>query len=76
MELHGTPNVGDSLDDLLAGAAVGCESHLVLTGRGAVYRGRELPPEFPAGTRVHHDLAAFAAYLVDRGTATKSAAAA
>ena len=76
MELHGTPNVGDSLDDLLAGAAVGCESHLVLTGRGAVYRGRELPPEFPAGTRVHDDLAAFAAYLVDRGAVTKNAAAA
>ncbi len=76
VELQGTPNVGDSLDDLLAGAAVGCEPHLVLTGRGEAYRGLALPPEFPAGTRVHEDLAAFAAYLVDRGAVTKAVVAA
>ena len=72
VELHGTPNVGDSLEDLLAGAAAGCESHLVLTGRGAIYRGRELPAEFPAGTRVHEDLAAFAVFLIDRGASARN----
>lgn len=72
VELRGTPNVGDSLEDLLAGAAAGCESHLVLTGRGAIYRGRELPPEFPVGTRVHEDLVAFAVFLVDRGAPARN----
>lgn len=75
IELHGTPTVGDSVEDLLAGAAVGCEPHLVLTGRGAAYRGTGLPPEFPAGTHVHEDLAAFAAFLIDRSSAARSVAA-
>ncbi|MEO8858937.1 MAG: D-glycero-beta-D-manno-heptose 1,7-bisphosphate 7-phosphatase [Burkholderiaceae bacterium] len=63
VDLKGMPSVGDSVDDLVAGAAVGCEPHLVLTGRGAQYRGRELPDVFPPGTRVHEDLAAFAKFL-------------
>jgi D-glycero-D-manno-heptose 1,7-bisphosphate phosphatase len=63
IELAGTQVVGDSLEDLLAGVAAGCTPHLVLTGLGAAWRGRELPPEFPAGTRVHADLAAFADQL-------------
>jgi D-glycero-D-manno-heptose 1,7-bisphosphate phosphatase len=75
VDMQGVPNVGDSLDDLLAGAAVGCESHLVLTGRGAAYRGVALPDTFPSGTRVHEDLVTFAAYLIGRGSATKAAAA-
>jgi len=74
VDMHGVPNVGDSLDDLLAGAAVGCESHLVLTGGGGAYRGALLPDAFPRGTRVHEDLSAFAAYLIGRGAATKAAA--
>jgi len=72
VDLHGTPNVGDTVEDLLAGAAVGCESHLVLTGRGAIHRGQALPPEFPSGTHVHADLAAFAAFLIDRSTVSKT----
>ena len=47
VELKGTPAVGDSVDDLLAGVAAGCEPHLVLTGQGAAYRGRALPDVFP-----------------------------
>ena len=50
--------VGDSLRDLQAGAKVGCVPHLVLTGKGAKYNTQ--PAEFPAGTQVHADLAAFA----------------
>ena len=40
--LKGVPTVGDSLRDVLAGAAAGCEPHLVLTGKSEKYRG--LPP--------------------------------
>ena len=64
VELKGTPTVGDSVRDLLAGAAVGCVPHLVLTGKAAGYRGQTLPETFPAGTMVHDDLRAFAQYLV------------
>lgn len=63
VDLKGMPTVGDSEEDLVAGAAIGCQPHLVLTGRGAQYRGRPLPPSFPAGTQVHSDLAAFAEFL-------------
>ena len=76
VELQGVANVGDSAEDLIAGAAVGCEPHLVLTGQSAAYRGRDLPPEFPPGTHVHEDLAAFAAFLIDRRNRAKASAAA
>ncbi|AEG91634.1 D-glycero-beta-D-manno-heptose 1,7-bisphosphate 7-phosphatase [Ramlibacter tataouinensis] len=66
VELKGTPAVGDSLRDVQAGAAVGCEPHLVLSGKGAEFRGRPLPDTFPPGTRVHEDLAAFAEHLISR----------
>ncbi len=68
VELGGTPAVGDSLEDLLAGVAAGCEPHLVLTGQGAAFKGRALPPAFPAGTVVHQDLAAFAEFLIHRSS--------
>ncbi len=67
VELHGVPAVGDSVEDLVAAAAAGCEPHLVLTGQGALYRGMALPSPFPPHTRVHEDLAAFAEYLSERG---------
>ena len=66
VELGGTPAVGDSLEDMLAGVAAGCEPHLVLTGLGAAFKGRALPDTVPAGTVVHDDLAAFAEYLIRR----------
>lgn len=68
VELSGTPAVGDSLEDVLAGAAAGCESHLVLTGQGAAFKGRNLPDTFPPGTVVHQDLAAFAEFLISRSS--------
>lgn len=64
--LKGVPTVGDSARDIIAGAAVGCEPHLVLTGKGAGLRGQPLPDNFPAGTRVHEDLLAFAGHLIHR----------
>jgi len=74
VDLKGVPVVGDGLRDLQAGALVGCEPHLVLTGKGEALRGRLLPPEYPPGTRVHEDLAAFADWLIARPVAAKAAA--
>ncbi len=73
VELKGVPTVGDSLRDLQAGAAVGCEPHLVYTGKGVQYAGKALPPEFPPGTQVHQDLAAFADFLLTSEARIKSA---
>jgi D-glycero-D-manno-heptose 1,7-bisphosphate phosphatase len=66
VDLRGVPTVGDTVRDLVAGVAVGCVPHLVLTGKAAIYKGRALPDSFPAGTLVHDDLAAFAEYLVSK----------
>jgi D-glycero-D-manno-heptose 1,7-bisphosphate phosphatase len=66
IDLKGVPAVGDTARDLIAGASVGCEPHLVLTGKGEALRGQPLPDNFPAGTRVHENLLAFADYLVTR----------
>ncbi len=75
IDLHGVPTVGDSLRDLQAGVAVGCEPHLVLTGKAARFRGlAALPAEFPVGTWVHQDLLAFATFLINRGVVAKAPA--
>lgn len=66
MDLNGVPTVGDSARDLQAGVLVGCEPHLVLTGKAAGLAGRPLPDSYPDGTQVHQDLAAFARYLLER----------
>ena len=70
INLKGVPVVGDALRDLQAGVALGCEPHLVLTGKGMVYRDRELPDTFPPTTQVHADLAAFAEFLLAREAQT------
>lgn len=62
--LRGVPAVGDSLRDLQAGAAAGCEPHLVLTGKSEHYRGLPPPEGLPPGTLVHQDLSAFADFLL------------
>lgn len=69
LDMSGVPAVGDSLRDVQAAAAAGCEPHLVLTGKGAAQRGRALPADFPAHTRVHADLGAFADFLLEREAA-------
>ena len=66
INLKSVPVVGDALRDLQAGVALGCEPHLVLTGKSAIYRGCDLPETFPPNTRVHADLAAFAEFLLSR----------
>nr|WP_299379883.1 D-glycero-beta-D-manno-heptose 1,7-bisphosphate 7-phosphatase [uncultured Halomonas sp.] len=52
--------VGDSLRDLQAGAAMGCQLALVRTGKGGITEAGELP----AGTQVHDDLEKFADFLL------------
>ena len=52
-----TPMVGDSLRDLQAGAALGFELHLVLTGKG---RKTLAAGNLPPNTKVHEDLRTFA----------------
>ena len=64
MDLKGVPAVGDSLRDLQAASAAGCAPHLVLTGKAHALRGQPLPPHFPAQTRAHLDLSAFADWLL------------
>jgi D-glycero-D-manno-heptose 1,7-bisphosphate phosphatase len=68
VELGDVPMAGDAVRDLIAGAAAGCEPHLVLTGKGAAYRHRPLSDAFPVATRVHADLAAFVDFLIARET--------
>ncbi len=66
VELNDVPLVGDSLRDLQAGIAVGCQPHLVRTGKGARLDDEQLElilDQVP-GTQVHADLAAFAEHLI------------
>jgi D-glycero-D-manno-heptose 1,7-bisphosphate phosphatase len=64
VDLSGMPTVGDSVRDLVAGAAVGCVPHLVLTGKSEGLSDSPLPEGFPTHTQVHLDLMAFAERLV------------
>jgi len=66
VELVGAPAAGDSLRDLQAAAAAGCEPHLLLTGVDPAEPLAELPPAYPPGTRMHTDLAAFVDFLLAR----------
>ena len=71
IDLKQVPMVGDTLRDLQAAQASGCEPHLVCSGRAAGLDAAQiqaLVDQVP-GTRVHVDLAAFAEYLLARGAA-------
>lgn len=59
---------GDTVRDLQAAQAAGCEPHLLLSGRSGqldVDAARQLAAQVP-GSRVHADLDALVAYLVQR----------
>jgi len=67
-DLAQVPMASDTLRDLLASRAAGCEPHLVLTGRAANIGDNQLHhmlAQVP-GTRVHADLAAFVEFLLRR----------
>ena len=66
VDLANVPMVGDTLRDLQAAHAAGCQPHLLRTGRAA-----SQPPEVlqgwlaqVPGSHLHDDLTAFAEYLV------------
>ena len=65
--LFGVPTAGDSARDLQAGAAAGCEPHLVLTGKSAPFSDGGQPDGLPVGTVLHKDLSAFVDYIIERG---------
>jgi D-glycero-D-manno-heptose 1,7-bisphosphate phosphatase len=68
VDLGTVPMVGDTLRDLLAAQAAGCEPHLVQTGRAAQLDDEQLQAmlrQVPAA-RVHADLGAFAEFLLKR----------
>ncbi len=68
VDLKQVPAVGDSLRDLQAAHAAGCEPHLVRTGKSQALDAEHLElliAQVP-GTQVHADLAAFAEFLLKR----------
>lgn len=68
IELQQVPMVGDTLRDLQAAQAAGCEPHLVRSGRAAHLDDaqlRHMAEQVPA-MMVHDDLAALAEYLLQR----------
>ncbi len=68
VDLRGVPAIGDSLRDLQAAAAVGCETHLVRSGKSGALDAEALAgmlAQVP-GTRAHADLAAAAEFIVMR----------
>jgi D-glycero-D-manno-heptose 1,7-bisphosphate phosphatase len=68
VDLREVPMVGDTLRDLQAAQAAGCEPHLVRSGRAAALSPAEvaeLIAQVP-GTFVHQDLGELATHLLER----------
>lgn len=64
VSLKDVPAAGDSVWDVQAAVAAGCQPHLLLTGNSWGCRGGLLPADLPWGTQVHTDLQAFADALL------------
>ena len=76
VDLSAVPVVGDTLRDLQAGEAAGCEPHLVLSGRARGLEAealRQLLAQVPRA-RVHEDLNAFVDFLLARADIADSGA--
>ena len=56
--------VGDSLRDLQAADAAGCQVHLVKTGNGQALLDKLPIDGFPSRTLIHKDLSEFADYVL------------
>ncbi len=68
VDLHQVPMVADTLRDLLAASAAGCEPHLVRSGRAEALDDEQIArmvAQVPT-TSVHADLAALADHLLRR----------
>ena len=76
VDLKHVPMVGDSLRDLQAAAAAGCEPHLVLTGKSAhlSHHDQEAWRAEVPNLVVHADLPAFADWLIRRDRAARGLA--
>ena len=68
VDLRQVPMVGDTLRDLQAAQAAGCEPHLVRTGRAAELSAAEVAQmmDLVPGTFVHHDMSELAMHLLER----------
>ena len=68
VELGEVPMVGDTLRDLQAAQAAGCEPHLVRSGRAARSSAAEVDDmvRLVPGTFVHRDLGELASHLLER----------
>jgi D-glycero-D-manno-heptose 1,7-bisphosphate phosphatase len=68
IDLHQVPVAADTLRDLQAAQAAGCEPHLVRTGRAAALDESQIEQwrQQVPGVRVHADLAALAEHLIAR----------
>ena len=68
MDITQVPMASDTLRDMMAAQAAGCEPHLVLTGRAAALDEAALKRivEQVPRTQVHKDLGAFADHLLRR----------
>ena len=66
IDLKHVPMVADTLRDLQAAHAAGCQPHLVCSGRAAGLDAAQIQQmvDLVPGTRVHADLAAFAEHLL------------
>lgn len=76
ISLHGVPMVGDTLRDLQAAQAAGCEPHLVLSGRARGLAGEALQAllaQVPQA-KVHQSLDTFADFLLARDNIVDSTA--
>ena len=68
VDLRQVPMVGDTLRDLQAAQAAGCEPHLVRSGRAARSSAAEVDDmvRLVPGTFVHRDLGELASHLLER----------
>lgn len=68
IDLRSVPMIADTLRDLQAAQAAGCEPHLVRTGRAEALSAEQVAQivEQVPGTVTHDNLAAFADYLLRR----------
>jgi D-glycero-D-manno-heptose 1,7-bisphosphate phosphatase len=76
VEAASVPMVADTLRDLQAAQAAGCQPHLVRSGRALNLADEDLAPWLQAvpGTTVHANLGAFAEHLMRRDAAAKAGA--
>lgn len=68
-QLSDVPMVCDTLRDVQAAQAAGCEPHLVRSGRAVALTAEELAQGTQGGVQVHENLSAFVEFLLHRENA-------